>query len=197
MIRGGGGHGSGRWPSERCGVGGALRGERGCDVVAALSDDFSAGQGALNERSGGDHVVRASLGRTVARTLQRVRAERPGGSSARQSQRCEGAETGSSGAASRAPERTAARRRGVDERQGGALDGRRAGAGDGRGAARLGGAQSDRVVGPEAATAQPEGGDRLGAGRLQKKSPTSSPRRPRPIRASRSKRSRPTNIGSG
>ena len=97
---------------------------RGRDVVAAFSDDFSAREGPFDARSGGDHVVRAALDRTTARTLQRVRARRSGRSATRQPQRRDGSEAGVVGTASRAFERTAARWRALDERQGRALDGR-------------------------------------------------------------------------
>ena len=50
--------------------------------------------------------------------------------------------------------------------------------------------QKPRPRNPKAATASEQDA-------FKKKSPKSSPRRPRPIRASRLKRSRPTNIGSG
>jgi transposase len=57
----------------------------------------------------------------------------------------------------------------LGERQGRALDGGRAGAGLAGAAARLGGVAGDRLVDPEAAAAQPEGGDGRRARRLQKK----------------------------
>src|SRR5271163_1361453 len=65
--------------------------------------------------------------------------------------------------------RSSAGRRGLDQRQGWALDGGRTGPGVARPAAWLGGAEGDRLVDPEAAAAQPQGGDARGAGRLQKK----------------------------
>ena len=50
--------------------------------------------------------------------------------------------------------------------------------------------QKPRPLNPKAATAPEQDG-------FKKKSPKSSPKKPRPIPASRSKRSRPTSIGSG
>jgi len=70
------------------------------------------------------------------------------------------------------------------------------GPGKARRAAWLGSLEGDRLVDPEATTAQPEGRERRGTRRLQKKSPRSSPKKPRRIQASPSKRSRPTNIAS-
>src|SRR3982751_4061637 len=78
-------------------------------------------------------------------------------------------EAGRAGAAARAPGRSAARWRAVDEPESGAVAGRRARARDGLGATRLGGPATDRLVDPEAAPASREGGDARAGSRVQKK----------------------------
>src|SRR5271168_2635078 len=189
----GGEHGLRCRSSERCGVGGAVRGVRGRDVLAAFPDDLAIGEGAFDRRGGGDDLVWAAVDRTACGALQRAWTFGDGRSASRQRRVGEGSDTRTLARSAHAFGRSAARRRGLDERQGRALDGGRTGTGLACAATRLGGAAGGRLVDPEASAAQPEGGDAGGARGVQKNSLKSSPRKPRSTPIRRSRLSRPTN----
>src|SRR3954471_15026038 len=126
---------------------------RHAQVIWLLAQGHTTAQGL-----GGDQL-RATLDRSAARPLQCRGRPRPGRPAPAQRARSERAEAGPAGAAARAPGRSAARRRAVDEPEGGAVAGRRARARDGLVPTRLGGPAANRLVDPEAAPAAREGGD--------------------------------------
>ena len=91
---------------------------RGRDVFASFPDDLAIGERSFDRRGSGDDLVWAALDRTTAGALQRAWAFGAGRSASRQRRVGEGSEAGTVGASARAFGRTAARRRGLDERQG-------------------------------------------------------------------------------
>ena len=154
----GGGHGACGRSSERYGVGGAVR---GCEDVRS-SRHFQTIWLLAKGHSTGEVAAMTSFGqRWIEQLLERYNALGPSAM---------GDLRRGNGAPARVLRpnccdvcasfgRSSARRRGLDERQGCALDGGRVGPGLACAAARLGGVAGDRLVDPEAAAAQPEGGD--------------------------------------
>ncbi len=142
---------------------------RGRDVFAAFSDDLAFGEGPFDRRGREDDLVWPAVDRTASGALQRVRTFGVGRSAARQRRGGDSFEAGAPRPSAGSPCPIAARRRALDERQSGALDGGRVGFGAAGAATRLGSVAGDRLVDPEAAAAQPEGGDAGGARRFQKK----------------------------
>jgi predicted dehydrogenase len=162
----------------------------------AFPGDLATGERSFDRRGGVDDLVWAALDRRAGGALQCAWTFGDGRSASRQRGAGEGSDGRTLATSALTFGRTAARRWGLDERQGRGLDGGRTGAGLACAAARLGGAAGDQLVDPEAATAQLESGDARRARSLQKNSPRLSPRKRRAIPPRRSRPSRPTNTGS-
>jgi hypothetical protein len=193
----GGRHGSHRRSSERRGTGSACPLQRGSLRGAALPGDLASGPGAAGAGRGRRHGLRAALAGATGPPLQPVRPRRAGRPPPSQRRTCAVGHSRASKPLTHAPGDAASRWRGVDHHQGRGLHGPGPRPRLGLPAARLGGAAGDRLVDPGATPEEPSRGQPRRAGRLQKNSPTYSPRKKRATPAGRSRSSARTSTASG